>query len=311
MKTMLILFLVLAAAVVRADAKDEMGESLEWLADTSPAIGIYTAGAPDKLDGIKDYLQFDADLKLKETLKGAPPAQLKSQPIYFIAKKYSPKNDVAEGDRFLVFLWPDAKEAMRVEYMISLSKPKAPDSRLALAYNAKFDVLADEKTILSTMRERLAAHPGMSPLPKPGQWEESAVEVPPGTPAYQALYSGSVVSMMLPADLAAPVRAKQDVAHIVEALKEYYYVMHTMPKGGNGKIIETLINSSPTKGSTVFLTLSRESVAKFNKVGKLLDPWDTPYRIDVSNPKFPWAYSCGPDKKDDGGAPGSDDIVSW
>lgn len=50
---------------------------------------------------------------------------------------------------------------------------------------------------------------------------------------------------------------------------------------------------------------------RFNAQGELIDPWDTPYRFDLSKPDAPRIWSCGPNRKDEGGAEGSDDIVSW
>ena len=47
---------------------------------------------------------------------------------------------------------------------------------------------------------------------------------------------------------------------------------------------------------------------------KLLDPWSTPYEYrspgDVNEESFD-IYSFGPDRKDDGGKEGSDDIKNW
>ena len=48
-----------------------------------------------------------------------------------------------------------------------------------------------------------------------------------------------------------------------------------------------------------------------NAKGELTDPWGTPYRFDLSDPKSPRVWSCARNRKDDGGAQSSDDIVSW
>ena len=48
-----------------------------------------------------------------------------------------------------------------------------------------------------------------------------------------------------------------------------------------------------------------------NALGELIDPWGVPYRFDLSKPEAPRIWSCGPNRKDEGGAEGSDDIVSW
>jgi hypothetical protein len=48
-----------------------------------------------------------------------------------------------------------------------------------------------------------------------------------------------------------------------------------------------------------------------NPKGELIDPWGTPYRFDLSDPEKPRVWSCGKNRRDDGGAEGSDDIPSW
>jgi hypothetical protein len=50
---------------------------------------------------------------------------------------------------------------------------------------------------------------------------------------------------------------------------------------------------------------------RINTQGEFVDPWGTPYRIDVSKPDAPRVWSCGPNRKDENGADGSDDIVGW
>jgi hypothetical protein len=66
-----------------------------------------------------------------------------------------------------------------------------------------------------------------------------------------------------------------------------------------------LAGSNPSK--TVYLPISDKQY----QAGKFVDPWGTPYRIDTSNPDFPWMYSFGKNKIDEGGAPASDDVASW
>ena len=51
--------------------------------------------------------------------------------------------------------------------------------------------------------------------------------------------------------------------------------------------------------------------SSYNAQGAFIDPWGTPYVLDLSKPEAPRAWSCGPNRRDEGGAKGSDDIVSW
>ena len=72
--------------------------------------------------------------------------------------------------------------------------------------------------------------------------------------------------------------------------------------------MNTLRGANPRK----IVFFDGKPTAKFNSPqGAFLDPWGTPYRIDLSNPEEPRVWSCGPNRRDEGGAKGSDDIVSW
>jgi hypothetical protein len=95
------------------------------------------------------------------------------------------------------------------------------------------------------------------------------------------------------------------VRHIADALRAYFTANHAMPAGDAAQIATTLRGDDAGKVQYLNRNIPR------NPAGEILDPWGTPYRIDASNPKSPRAWSCGPDKKDDHGAPGSDDVVSW
>jgi len=52
-------------------------------------------------------------------------------------------------------------------------------------------------------------------------------------------------------------------------------------------------------------------VNRINDRGELVDPWNTPYRFDLSKLDSPRVWSCGPNRKDENGADGSDDVASW
>lgn len=72
------------------------------------------------------------------------------------------------------------------------------------------------------------------------------------------------------------------------------------------RAIPALLGENPRK--IVFFAGPEKN---FTPHGEYLDPWGTPYRFDLSDPKAPRVWSCGPNRKDEGGAEGSDDIVSW
>ncbi|MGB8352431.1 MAG: hypothetical protein WCD79_00935 [Chthoniobacteraceae bacterium] len=102
------------------------------------------------------------------------------------------------------------------------------------------------------------------------------------------------------------VGARNGLTCIITGVKAYNVEYGVMPSGGNARIIKALRGDNPRK--LVFFDLPDKDI---NANGEYTDPWGTPYRIDTSDPKHPWAYSFGPNKRDDGGAEGSDDTASW
>jgi hypothetical protein len=300
MKTPLVICLVLASAL-DARAGCMLGRSLEWLTDTAQSIGVYTVTSvesktPDNPS--LDRVYYSLELKLKESIKGKPPANVKYgyEENYFVVKEKS----VAQGDLFLVFRGViDKDEPLQAVHVISLEHPGGVlDSSMALAMNAKFEALTDGGAILRTVRDRMAAHPGTYPA----QDGRAAVDITQ-SPAFNGIELDDGYVLLVPPDLRPELVAPHELWMIVTALRSWYGIHHSMPSGGPAQIVKALcsVNFLPPDVLT----------ARANAKGEYLDPWGTPYRIDASNPKFPWAYSCGPDKKDDGGAPGSDDIVSW
>jgi len=98
-------------------------------------------------------------------------------------------------------------------------------------------------------------------------------------------------------------RASRD---LVAAMKQYRSEYGFMVEGEPAQIFKTLRGENPRK--IVFIDVISSSV---NAQGEFIDPWGTPYRFDISKPDAPRVWSCGPNRKDEGGAEGSDDIVSW
>lgn len=76
--------------------------------------------------------------------------------------------------------------------------------------------------------------------------------------------------------------------------------------GSPAQILATLRGGNPHK--TMFFDTGP---SRINAQGALVDYWRTPIRFDMSNPQKPRIWSCGPNRKDEGGAAGTDDIVSW
>ena len=327
MKTLLAASM-LFAAMLDAHAMILVSGSLEWLADTSETIGVYTATSVDgHVSG--SQTAYAMELKLagpaRDIVKGGTPGiwKLRSDGgVYSMAKEKALK----PGDRLLVFARPDERGDLRVTHVISLSQPGGVfDSPRMLAMNAKLRPLTNGDEILRTVRDRIAAHPGIDPAPPArGQLTEWAMDIS-NTPAFDrpALTEAQAPGMsaedraalahlrfgsyylQLPADLSprAIVKAREDLKRIVEALNAYYALHHAMPHGNNARIMKEM--NDPGGPCERYLS------GRLNATGEFADPWGNPYRIGVSNPGFPWAYSFGPGRVDDGGAPDSDDLVSW
>jgi hypothetical protein len=102
------------------------------------------------------------------------------------------------------------------------------------------------------------------------------------------------------------VRARNEAATIVMAVRAYLLDYDSLPAGDGVQIMNALRGNNPKK--TIFFEARLD---RYNARGEYLDEWGTPFRIDVSDPDQPRAYSCGKNTRDEGGAEGSDDIPSW
>lgn len=99
---------------------------------------------------------------------------------------------------------------------------------------------------------------------------------------------------------------KAATAQLLAGMKQFATEYGFLPTGTNAQIIATLRGGNPRR-----ITFFECKLTSINALGEFLDEWGTPYRIDTTNPAFPWVYSFGNDKQDNGGAPGSDDVPSW
>jgi hypothetical protein len=88
--------------------------------------------------------------------------------------------------------------------------------------------------------------------------------------------------------MAKVAQAKTDVAGLSSALGAYNAEYGTLPTGTAAEVMNAFRGENPRK-----------------------IPWGTPYVLDLSKPEAPRVWSCGPNRRDEGGAQGSDNIVSW
>lgn len=101
-------------------------------------------------------------------------------------------------------------------------------------------------------------------------------------------------------------RVRQTEADLLSAMKTYSTEYGYSVTGDPAQILAVLRGDNQRK--IIFIEIGPE---RFNSKGELLDSWGMPYRFDFSKPDAPRVWSCGPNRKDEGGAEGTDDIVSW
>src|SRR5688572_1010985 len=106
---------------------------------------------------------------------------------------------------------------------------------------------------------------------------------------------------------AQSAQAREEIAELRAGLIRYYRTFGEPPGGDRSKVPYSALTGLNSKG-IIFFTAP---YSRFSPEGELVDPWRRPYQIDLGDPYNPRIYSCGPDKRDDQGADGSDDIVSW
>lgn len=101
------------------------------------------------------------------------------------------------------------------------------------------------------------------------------------------------------------VRSQNDVQNLTTTLNAYRTEYGFFPKGGGAEIVRSLCGDNPRK--IVFFASNPD---RFTSSGALLDLWDMPYHFDRRNPDSIRVYSSGPNRIDEHGSPGSDDIVA-
>jgi hypothetical protein len=193
--------IIVSAALVASAARAEevAGFTLEWLADTCPYIGVYRVQSTSPIDSDPSHY-----LHIVSSLTGA----LRGEPPKDFAFEYPGPGpgcnegqvDPAVGDRFLIFLRDAGPKDIRWEQIISLARP-AKHCYPYVALRPDFTLLTDGKQIERIVRDRIAKRPlkamGWREYPR----DLSSVEIPPGTPADEAINAGSRCYLIVPDDL--------------------------------------------------------------------------------------------------------------
>ena len=128
-----------------------------------------------------------------------------------------------------------------------------------------------------------------------------------------ALVLVGVIGWLAPAVLSAfgrryppPTRiARVEVATVYAALKAFQVTYASYPTGNLAQVSASLRGSN--RQGLIFLNVPGRSL---NDAGELVDAWKHPLRIILTNSAGPLVYSVGPNGRDDGGEPGSDDLVA-
>jgi hypothetical protein len=99
-------------------------------------------------------------------------------------------------------------------------------------------------------------------------------------------------------------RARLDANNLLASLDQYATEYGYHPEGAPAELLRKLRGENQRK--IIFFESAAGSV---NARGEFIDPWGQPYHIDQSDPSSPRVYSSGPNRIDEHGAKGTDDIV--
>jgi len=99
-------------------------------------------------------------------------------------------------------------------------------------------------------------------------------------------------------------KAQTDISMLIAAAKAYTTEYGAPLQEDSRAVIRTL--EGDNKRNVVFLEIKPQNISND---GYFLDPWGTPYVLNLVNPSNLWAYSFGKNKIDEGG--NGDDVASW
>ena len=131
-----------------------------------------------------------------------------------------------------------------------------------------------------------------------------------GWPVGLVLVSFAVfLSLILPAAARATAAARRalaetDLGTLQGGMEAYRNVLGKYPGGTAAQILSALRGENTA--SNAFIVVAPRRV---NAAGEYTDPWRTPYHIAFDASGKPRVYSFGPNRQDDQGRKGSDDIT--
>lgn len=101
-------------------------------------------------------------------------------------------------------------------------------------------------------------------------------------------------------------RARHDVAELQFALEGYLKLYGSLPAGTPAEVASVLLGKDMRGQMPEYAPIMEASGYELNAAGEFIDPWNVPYRIEVT-PITVRVYSCGPNRLDESGR--GDDIV--
>lgn len=177
-----------------------IGESIEWLVDSSPVVVIYKVVSVGPVTG--SIKTVSTQLDLVSIHKGEAPKQL---PASFEAWQVD-SSPLRKGNELLVFGWgKQLGQSSSVRYHINLSAPPK-QGFTSIAFSKEAELLDSKEKILKTVIDRVKL--GNNIVVKQSRNNIFSrqgngavrIEVPFGSTAHDALYSGSACYLVVPAD---------------------------------------------------------------------------------------------------------------
>ena len=158
-----------------------IGESLEWLTEVAPSIGVYELVS---IDSTRGPYYFGFDSRCVNCIKGACPKSL-SHVAYF-------ESPPLPGERVLVFRGEDWADTA----VVLLSRP---DLQPGMALDRRFNVLHGEEEILALVRQQMERR-RLEHAPLVRYEPGLLYEIPDSTEAFRALYVGKASYLAVPPD---------------------------------------------------------------------------------------------------------------
>jgi len=170
-----------------------VGESLEWLIESSSGIAVYRVSALKTVEKRPTRDRVKVEAAVETRLSGTAPERVTFEVVE--RPGAGPARRTEKNDEFLVFF--RAGDAERLDesplYPINLSSPPV-SGFLRIAITGSFEVLDTKEKILNFVRARLT-------IKERGERPKRVmVDVPVSSPAFRALWHGSSCSLVVPAD---------------------------------------------------------------------------------------------------------------